>query len=87
MFFFCDDDATLQKLADEYGPGPVRAGNKMLTGEAKKLLIETLKPIIMQHQKVRTFSKRPQSQMLYILLQMLKSVMVAPSYGTPTSET
>ena len=57
MFFFCDDDATLQKLADEYGPGPVRAGNKMLTGEAKKLLIETLKPIIMQHQKVRTFPK------------------------------
>lgn len=52
MFFFCDDDDKLQKLADEYGPGPVRAGNKMLTGEAKALLIETLKPIIATHQKV-----------------------------------
>jgi len=53
MRFFCDDDATLERLAAEYGPGPVRAGNKMLTGEAKKLLVETLQPIIARHQQAR----------------------------------
>mmetsp|Transcript_25468 Transcript_25468/g.60433 ORF Transcript_25468/g.60433 Transcript_25468/m.60433 type:complete len:412 (-) Transcript_25468:293-1528(-) len=53
MRFFCDDDAILKTLEDEYGPGPVRAGNKMLTGEAKALLIQTLQPIIAGHQAAR----------------------------------
>ena len=52
MRFFCDDDSVLQKIEQEYGPGPVRAGNKMLTGEAKQLLISTLQPIISRHQQV-----------------------------------
>ncbi|EKX53054.1 hypothetical protein GUITHDRAFT_92171 [Guillardia theta CCMP2712] len=53
MRFFCDDDSVLQKIEQEYGPGPVRAGNKMLTGEAKQLLISTLQPIISRHQQAR----------------------------------
>eukprot|EP00960_Hanusia_phi_P068803 766939-Hanusia_phi.AAC.3 len=53
MRFFCDDDAVLQKIEQEYGPGPVRAGDKMLTGEAKQLLISTLQPIIARHQQAR----------------------------------
>jgi tryptophanyl-tRNA synthetase len=53
MRFFCDDDEKLQKMADEYGPGPVRANDKMLTGEAKAMLIETIKPIIAKHQAAR----------------------------------
>jgi hypothetical protein len=42
----------MQTLEESYGPGPVRAGNKMTTGEAKAMLIETLQPIIARHQKV-----------------------------------
>mmetsp|Transcript_9119 Transcript_9119/g.21232 ORF Transcript_9119/g.21232 Transcript_9119/m.21232 type:complete len:411 (+) Transcript_9119:56-1288(+) len=53
MRFFCEDDATLQMMEDSYGPGPVRAGDKMTTGEAKALLIETLHPIIARHQRAR----------------------------------
>lgn len=53
MRFFCDDDELLAKMAAEYGPGPVRQGDKMLTGEAKAMLIETIKPIIAKHQAAR----------------------------------
>jgi len=53
MRFFCDDDSLLKKMEDEYGPGPVRAGNKMLTGEAKAMLVATLQPIIAKHQQAR----------------------------------
>lgn len=52
MYFFCDDDKVLEQMAAEYGPGHVRAGDKMLTGEAKALLIKTLQPIIAKHQAV-----------------------------------
>eukprot|EP00961_Rhodomonas_salina_P192522 2598397-Rhodomonas_salina.1 len=53
MRFFCDDDAILKTLEDEYGPGPVRAGNKMLTGEAKALLIQTLQVRVQVYPKRR----------------------------------
>jgi hypothetical protein len=71
MRFFCEDDGTLQKMADEYGtqfsgftgtkvqiltqkasgPGPVRSGNKMLTGEAKAMLVLNLLALLVQKYK------------------------------------
>ncbi|XP_066925110.1 tryptophan--tRNA ligase, cytoplasmic-like [Clytia hemisphaerica] len=41
--FFLEDDQRLQEIKEEYESG------KLLTGEIKKILIETLQPIVAQH--------------------------------------
>jgi len=43
LTFFLDDDERLQQIKDDYTSG------KMLTGEIKKILIETLQPIVAKH--------------------------------------
>jgi len=43
LTFFLEDDEKLQQIKEDYSSGA------MLTGELKKLLIETLQPIVAQH--------------------------------------
>ncbi|XP_060939210.1 tryptophan--tRNA ligase, cytoplasmic [Limanda limanda] len=47
LTFFLEDDEQLEKIRQDYTSG------NLLTGELKKLLIETLQPIITQHQERR----------------------------------
>jgi len=43
LTFFLEDDERLEEIRDEYSSG------RMLTGELKKVLIETLQPLVAQH--------------------------------------
>lgn len=45
--FFLSDDEQLEKIRVDYTKGD------LLTGEIKKIAIETLQPIIQQHQEIR----------------------------------
>lgn len=45
--FFLDDDDRLQEIAESYSSG------QMLSGEIKKVLIDTVTPIILKHQEQR----------------------------------
>ncbi|XP_070835831.1 tryptophan--tRNA ligase, cytoplasmic isoform X1 [Chaetodon trifascialis] len=47
LTFFLEDDEQLEKIRQDYSSGA------LLTGELKKILIETLQPIIAQHQERR----------------------------------
>lgn len=47
LSFFLEDDEQLEKIRQDYASGA------LLTGELKKLLIETLQPMIAQHQEKR----------------------------------
>lgn len=47
LTFFLDDDEKLEEIRKNYSSG------EMLTGELKKILIETIQPIITEHQKRR----------------------------------
>uniref|UniRef100_A0A8C3G5D2 Tryptophan--tRNA ligase, cytoplasmic n=1 Tax=Cyclopterus lumpus TaxID=8103 RepID=A0A8C3G5D2_CYCLU len=47
LTFFLEDDEQLEKIRQDYLSGA------LLTGELKKLLIETLQPMILQHQELR----------------------------------
>lgn len=47
LTFFLEDDEQLEKIRQDYTSGA------LLTGELKKLLIETLQPMIAQHQERR----------------------------------
>jgi tryptophanyl-tRNA synthetase len=47
LTFFLDDDARLEQIRKDYTSG------KMLTGELKKILTETITPIVLAHQKAR----------------------------------
>lgn len=47
LTFFLEDDEQLEKIRQDYASGA------LLTGELKKLLIETLQPMIEQHQQRR----------------------------------
>lgn len=47
LFFFLDDDEELERIRVEYSSG------RMLTGEIKKILIDTLVPIVQRHQCAR----------------------------------
>lgn len=47
LTFFLEDDERLEKIRKDYTSGA------LLTGELKKILIETLTPIILQHQERR----------------------------------
>jgi tryptophanyl-tRNA synthetase len=45
--FFLEDDEELARIGKEYGEG------RMLTGEVKKILIDTLTPMVLEHQEAR----------------------------------
>jgi len=47
LTFFLDDDVRLQQIHDDYTSG------KLLTGEIKQILIDTITPIMLQHQRCR----------------------------------
>lgn len=47
MSFFCDDDELLDRLAREYRSG------ELLTGQMKEACIQTLQPMVAQHQARR----------------------------------
>lgn len=47
LTFFLDDDEKLAQVKEDYTSG------KLLTGELKKLLIETLQPLVKEHQEKR----------------------------------
>eukprot|EP01029_Cantina_marsupialis_P014133 TRINITY_DN312_c0_g1_i4.p1 TRINITY_DN312_c0_g1~~TRINITY_DN312_c0_g1_i4.p1 ORF type:complete len:1017 (-),score=370.81 TRINITY_DN312_c0_g1_i4:584-3634(-) len=47
LHFFMEDDEELERIFKEYA-----AGN-LLTGEVKKILIETIQPMIKEHQRMR----------------------------------
>ncbi|XP_041927900.1 tryptophan--tRNA ligase, cytoplasmic [Alosa sapidissima] len=47
LTFFLEDDKQLEKIRQDYSSGA------LLTGELKKMLIETLQPIIAEHQEKR----------------------------------
>ncbi|GAB5372317.1 hypothetical protein AAMO2058_001654900 [Amorphochlora amoebiformis] len=47
LTYFLDDDKQLKQIYDDYKSG------KMLTGEIKKFLIDTITPIVQRHQKMR----------------------------------
>uniref|UniRef100_A0A8P4K2E4 Tryptophan--tRNA ligase, cytoplasmic n=1 Tax=Dicentrarchus labrax TaxID=13489 RepID=A0A8P4K2E4_DICLA len=47
LTFFLEDDEQLEKIRQDYASGA------LLTGELKKILIETLQPMIAQHQERR----------------------------------
>lgn len=47
LTFFLEDDDRLQQIREDYTSGA------LLTGELKKILIETLTPIVQQHQERR----------------------------------
>jgi tryptophanyl-tRNA synthetase len=50
MSFFVDDDAELQRIAEEYTSG------RMLTGEMKKLCIEVMQKVVKDFQDVSRIS-------------------------------
>lgn len=47
LTFFLEDDEKLEQIRQDYSSG------KLLTGELKKILIETLTPVVTEHQRKR----------------------------------
>lgn len=47
LTFFLDDDAELARIREEYSSG------RMTTGEIKRILIETITPLVERHQRAR----------------------------------